>query len=186
VIAWDFPTLSDPLADIRRARQALAANVDGFSPDVETAAEGTYLSPHRLTLYLSLLRRYAGDRPVVATVPRPSALRSTFPYATFVPYADAFAPMIYWSCHEPGQLVQQALARLGRLLPVAPVGQGYDMGGEGGRSGTPSRLETLRFLDTARRAGGVGASLWSIEYAGKPQLQALADYRWPIRPRSRP
>ena len=36
----------------------------------------------------------------------------------------------------------------------------------------------------ARRGGGVGASLWSVEYAGKPQLQALADYRWPIRPRA--
>jgi len=52
------------------------------------------------------------------------------------------------------------------------------MGDEGGRRGTPSRLETLRFLDAARRGGAVGASLWTVEEAGAAQLQALADYRW--------
>ena len=86
--------------------------------------------------------------------------------------------MVYWSCKEPGALVQQSLARLGRLLPVAPVGQGYDMGPEGGRRGTPSRAETLRFLDAARRGGAVGASLWTLEEAGRQQLAALGDYTW--------
>lgn len=180
VIAWDFPFLSDPVADAGRARQALAAGVDGFSPDVETAAEGTRLTPRRLQLYLSLVRASAGSRPVVATVPRPSGARGDFPYPAFVPYADAFAPMVYWSCLEPGAVVQQSLAGLGRLLPVAPIGQGYDMGSEGGRRGTPSRLETLRFLDAARRAGAVGASLWTVEAAGQAQLAALGEYRWPV------
>lgn len=180
VVAWDFPALSDPVGDAGRARQALAAGVDAFSPDVETAAEGSYPSPRRVALYLSLVRRDAGARPVVATVPRPTRrLLRTFPYRTFVPYADAFAPMVYWSCNEPGQLVQESVARLGRLLPVAPVGQGYDMASDGGRAGTPSRAETLRFLDAARRAGAIGASLWTLEHAGRPQLQALAAYDWP-------
>ena len=178
VIAWDFPFLSDPAADARRAQAALAAGIDGFSPDVETTAEGTHLTARRLRLYLSLVRLYAGQRPVIATVPRPSAARATFPYAVFPAYTDVFAPMVYWSCQEPGRLVQQSLQRLGRLLPVAPVGQGYDMGPEGGRRGTPSRLETLRFLDSARRGGAVGASLWTVEEAGPQQLRALADYRW--------
>jgi hypothetical protein len=52
------------------------------------------------------------------------------------------------------------------------------MGPEGGRRGTPSRAETLRFLDAARRGGAVGASLWTVEQAGPAQLRALADYRW--------
>jgi hypothetical protein len=52
------------------------------------------------------------------------------------------------------------------------------MGGEGGRSGTPSRWETLRFLDTARRSGAIGASLWTVEEAGTAQLQALTEYDW--------
>lgn len=180
VVAWDFPFLSNPMADVLRAKQALAAGVDAFSPDVETAAEGTYLTARRVALYLSAVRRYAGARPVVATVPRPSDQRATFPYRSFVPYADVFAPMVYWSCNEPGALVQESLLRLGRLLPVAPIGQGYDMGPEGGRAGTPSRLETLRFLDAARRGGALGASLWTVEEAGPAQLQALADYRWPL------
>jgi hypothetical protein len=181
VVAWDFPTLSDPVADARRAQQALAAGVDAFSPDVETRAEGTYATGRRVALYLSLVRRAAGARPVVATVPRPTPLRQkSFPYRSFVPYADVFAPMVYWSCREPGALVQQSVAYLRPLLPVAPVGQAYDMGPEGGRAGLPSRAETLRFLDAARRAGAVGASLWTVEHAGREQLRAVAAYRWPV------
>jgi hypothetical protein len=178
VIAWDFPFLSDPVADARRAQLALAAGVDAFSPDVETVAEGTRLTTRRLSLYLSLVRAYAGRRAVIATVPRPSAARRSFPYAAFRPYADVFAPMVYWSCLEPGSVTQQSIAKLRGLLPVAPVGQGYDMGAEGGRRGTPSRAETLRFLDAARRGGAVGASLWTVEEAGPAQLGALRDYRW--------
>ncbi|MCW2543627.1 MAG: hypothetical protein JWM40_1179 [Frankiales bacterium] len=178
VVAWDFPFLSDPLADAHRAQQALAAGVDAFSPDVESASEGTYATPRRLALYLSAVRRYAGHRPVVATVPRPSKQRTSYPYASFAPYADVFAPMVYWSCREPGALVVDSIKKLGRFLPVAPIGQAYDMGGEGGRAGTPSRWETLRFLDTARRGGAIGASLWTVEEAGSAQLQALAEYDW--------
>ena len=179
VIAWDFPFLSDPVADARRAQQALATGIDAFSPDVETQAEGTYATARRVALYLSLVRRYAGNRPVVATVPRPTKQRATFPYRAFVPYADVFAPMVYWSCKEPGKVVQESLTSLGGLLPVAPIGQAYDMGNEGGRTGRPSRLETLRFLDAARRGGALGASLWTVEEAGAGQLQALSDYAWP-------
>ncbi|MGZ6792772.1 MAG: hypothetical protein ACXVFV_07445 [Mycobacteriales bacterium] len=178
VVAWDFPTLSDPVADSRRARQALAAGADAFSPDVETPAEGTFLTSRRLALYLSLVRAAAGARPVVATVPWPSEQRGAFPYAAFPAYADVFAPMDYWSCREPGAVVQRSVRVLGRLLPVAPVGQGYDMGPEGGRVGTPSRAETLRFLDASRRAGAIGASLWTVEHAGPQQLDALGRYAW--------
>lgn len=182
VLAWDFPTLSDPVTDARRAQRALAAGVDGFSPDVETRAEGVYPTTRRVAVYLSLVRAFAGSRPVVATVPRPTPLRlRSFPYRAFVPYADVFAPMVYWSCQEPGALVQRTVAQLKGLLPVAPVGQAYDMGPEGGRVGTPSRAETLRFLDAARRAGAIGASLWTVEHAGAAQLRALGDYRWATR-----
>lgn len=182
VIAWDFPLLSDPVADARRAQTVLRTGIDAFSPDVETPAEGTYPTARRVALYLSLVRAAAGTRPVIATVPRPTEQRlATFPYQAFVPYADVFTPMVYWSCREPGALVAESLAILGKLLPVAPVGQGYDMASEGGRRGTPSRLETLRFLDAARRGGAIGASLWTVEAAGLAQLTALADYAWRIR-----
>lgn len=182
VVAWDFPYLSDPVADAERARRAFADGIDAFAPDIETAAEGTYATAPRVALYLSLVRRYAGDKPIAATVPRPTPLRrKSFPYKAFVPYADLFVPMVYWSCNEPGELVKQSLTELGAMLPVAPAGQGYDMGEEGGRRGVPSRAETLRFLDVAKRGGAVGASLWTVERMGTGQLEALSDYPWPGR-----
>lgn len=183
VIAWDFPFLSDPLADAARARTALDAGIDGFAPDVETSAEGTYATSLRVELYLSHVRAYAGDRPVAATVPRPTPARlESFPYASFDAYADLFVPMVYWSCNEPGALVAQSLTELGRWLPVAPVGQAYDMGSEGGRSGLPTRAETWRFLDSAKRGGAVGVSLWTIEKVSDDQWDALTNYPWDLPP----
>jgi hypothetical protein len=179
VVAWDFPFLSDPVSDVVRAHKALATGIDAFAPDIETASEGTHASSRRVTLYLSLVRSISGGRPIAATVPRPTPKRlKDFPYAAFSPYADVFAPMVYWSCNEPGVLVQQSLHRLGRWLPVAPVGQAYDMRTDGGRGGLPTRAETWRFLDSARRGGAVGASLWTIETIGAGQWAALKSYPW--------
>jgi hypothetical protein len=179
VVAWDFPFMSDPMADAVRAKQALDAGVDAIAPDVETTYEGTYATPRRVELYLSLVRSYAGTRPVAATIPRPTPKRlETFPYAAFPAYADLFVPMVYWSCNEPGELVAQSMQHLGALLPVHPVGQGYDMGKEGGRPGLPTFAETWRFLDAAKRGGAVGASLWTIEQVGPEQWEALRLYPW--------
>lgn len=179
VVAWDFPFLSDPVADAQRAKAALDSGIDAIAPDVETQYEGTYATPRRVELYLSLVRSYAGTRPIAATVPRPTPRRlETFPYGAFPAYADVFTPMIYWSCNEPGELVAQSMQHLGALLPVAPVGQAYDMGEEGGRVGLPTFAETWRFLDAARRGGAVGASLWTIEQVGEGQWDALRHYPW--------
>jgi hypothetical protein len=179
VVAWDFPFLSDPVSDVVRAHKALAAGVDAFAPDIETAAEGTHATSRRVALYLSLVRSIAGDRPIAATVPRstPKNLKS-FPYAAFAPYADVFVPMVYWSCNEPGLVTVKSIRQLGHWLPVAPVGQAYDMAEDGGRAGLPTRAETWRFLDSARRAGAVGASLWTMETIGKGQWSALSAYPW--------
>src|SRR4051812_48767667 len=38
VVAWDFPFLSDPVADAARAHRALATGIDAFAPDIETSA----------------------------------------------------------------------------------------------------------------------------------------------------
>lgn len=179
VVAWDFPFLSDPVADAQRAKAALDAGIDAIAPDVESEYEGTYATPRRVELYLSLVRSYAGDRPVAATVPRPTPRRlESFPYASFPAYADLFVPMVYWSCNEPGELVTESMQHLGALLPVHPLGQAYDMGGEGGRPGLPTYAETWRFLDVARRSGAVGASLWTIERMGAEQWEALRLYPW--------
>jgi hypothetical protein len=72
VIAWDFPTLSNPAGDARRAAAALQA-ADGFGADIESPADGTYLTARRVAYYLSLVREAAGDKPVAAIVPRPTS-----------------------------------------------------------------------------------------------------------------
>lgn len=179
VIAWDFATLSNPKVDALRAKEAFALGVDAFSPDIEEAPEGTYLTDRRVAYYLSLVRRFAGDRPIVATVPRPTSLSlAGYPYEAEAPYVDAFAPMVYWSCTEPGNAVATAIAALRPLRPVVPIGQDYNMGSEGGPYGLPSGLEIWRFVDVARRDGALGVSLYDLESGGATQLAALRIYPW--------
>lgn len=179
VVAWDFPTLVNPAADAARARQALADGADAFSPDIETPAEGTDLTVGRVTAYLSRVRAIAGPRPVVATVPDPlSGQLVSYPYAAEAPFVDAFAPMVYWSCTEPGAAVANAVSVLSHLRPVVPIGQDYNMASEGGRVGLPSGREIWRFLNVAARAGAIGASLYDLESGGPVQLKALAAYPW--------
>jgi hypothetical protein len=184
VIAWDFPTLSDPVADAARAALAIngtfgGRHIDGFSPDVETINEGTFNAPRRVAVYLALVRRAAGNLPVVATVMRPTSYQlATYPYRAEAPYVDVFAPMVYWSCHEPGSLAVQSVRALAKLRPVHLVGQSYDMGPEGGRRGMPSGREIWRFLDAGKRAGAIGASLYVYGETGTPQWTALGAYPW--------
>jgi hypothetical protein len=179
VIAWDFPNLSDPKADAARAALAFRMGADAFSADIETASEGTYLTARRVRYYLSLVRDIAGNRPVIATVPRPTSYwLGHYPYGAEAPFVDAYAPMVYWSCTEPGAAVGEAITALSRMRPVAPIGQDYNMGPEGGPPGLPSPKEIWRFLDVAHRMGALGASLYDLESGGPPQWQALAEYPW--------
>ncbi len=184
VVAWDFPTLSDPMVDVARARKAITGtfaghSLDGFSPDIETINEGTFNSAERVKLYLSYVRKYAGNMPIVSTVMRPTDyMLDAFPYKAQVPYVDAFAPMVYWSCNEPGKLAKESVERLADLRPVHLVGQSYDMGPEGGRQGMPTGKEIWRFLDAGKRAGALGASLYNYDQAGKAQWKSLSRYPW--------
>jgi hypothetical protein len=185
VIAWDFPSMSNPARDAIRARAALkytvqGQKIDGFSPDIETINEGTFNNPRRVSYYLSLVRRAARGRPVVATVMRPTAWQlKTYPYAAEAPYIDAFAPMDYWSCNEPGDLAVGSIQRLAKFgKPVTVIGQSYDMADEGGRPGVPTAAETWRFLDSAKRAGAIGASLWTYEESGPAQWEPLTRFAW--------
>jgi hypothetical protein len=175
--------MSDPMADVARARLALGTfaghRIDGCSPDIETFNEGTFNSPRRLRLYLSHVRRAAGNVPVIATVMRPTDYQlATFPYREHVPYVDAFAPMVYWSSNEPGKVSKESVERLARLRPVHLIGQSYDMGGEGGRPGLPTGREIWRFLDVAKRAGAVGASLYNADEASAAHWRSLTHYPW--------
>jgi hypothetical protein len=179
VVAWDFPTLSDPATDAARATLAFRAGADAFSPDIEAAAEGTHLTVRRVRYYLSLVRSHAGNRPVVATVPSPTSYwLAEYPYAAEAPFVDAFAPMVYWSCTEPGAAVIQAMTVLSRLRPVAPIGQDFNMGPIGGPPGLPTAREIWRFVDVAHRRGAIGASLYDLEEGTQAQLRAFTEYPW--------
>lgn len=184
VIAWDFPFLSDPLRDVRRAAKVITGRfggerIDGFSPDIETITEGTFDSGRRVRIYLSRVRQLAGNMPVIATVLRPTpTMLASYPYRAEAPYVDVFAPMVYWSCTEPGVATRQSIRPLAKLRPVHVIGQSFDMATMGGRHGLPTAREIWRFLDVAKRAGAVGASLYVYDETRRPQWRALTHYPW--------
>lgn len=185
VIGWGFPYLYDPVGDAAWSRAAIdwrgpgGSALDGFSPDIETASEGVALSPRRVVTYLGLVRPADGGRPLVATVfPPNDHFLAVYPYAVMAPYVDAFAPMVYWGCQQPGEYAALALRRLSAMAPIHLVGQGYDMAGEGGRKASPSAAEVLAFLDVARRGGALGASLWVWQSLSGPEWSALSGFDW--------
>ncbi|HMC53035.1 MAG TPA: hypothetical protein VKI64_09775 [Acidimicrobiales bacterium] len=187
VLGWGFPFLWDPVADAGWSRAALdwrssgGQALDGFSADIEGADEGVVLRERRATLYLGLVRPGLGDRPLVATVFRPNDHRwATYPYAGMAPYVDAFAPMVYWGCLEPGAATTQAVTRLATLRPVHPIGQAYNMASEDGRPASPSPAETNRFLDVSLRSGALGASFWDWQEMSGDEWAALTAFQWRI------
>jgi hypothetical protein len=139
------------------------------------------VTERRLQVYLGQVAQASPDRPVIATVFRPTdRLWSTYPYGAIAPYVDGFAPMVYWGCTEPGVAAAQAIARLAALRPVHLIGQAYNMADEGGRRVSPSADETWRFLDVAQSLGAVGASFWSWQEISQQQWTAMAQFTWPV------
>jgi hypothetical protein len=110
VIAWGFPYLWDPVGDAQWTTQILSwraadgEQVDGYSADLEESTEGVMMDAQRAAVYLELVRQAAGSRLVVATVYPPSDANwdGSYPYQAMAPYVDAFAPMVYWECVDPG------------------------------------------------------------------------------------
>lgn len=185
VIAWDFPKLDDPEADARRLARAAFWHRDGVpmisavAPDVETAAEGTRVTPERVRRYYTELRKRLPKRTaILATVPWPSEKRTArYPYAVTAPFADAFVPMAYWYNRDPGTVTATSMSWLQRFgKPVMPVGQGYD-----GRLDAPylpadpdPAKSVQAFVDAAHRGGARSISLWSWQATGALQWGVLA------------
>jgi len=189
VIGWGFPFLYDPVGDVAWSAAALdwrapgGDRLDGFSADIETASEGTMLSARRVVVYLGLVRPDMLGRPLVATVFPPTAYwLKVYPYQAMAPYVDAFAPMEYWSCREPGAAAASAVSALASMAPVHVVGQAFDDGPSGGRVGSPAPAEISRFLDSARRAGAAGASFWVWQDVTAGEWGAIGAYPWSGRP----
>lgn len=191
VVGWGFPYLYDPAADAAWTTEALDwvgpqhSRLDAWAGDIETASEGTDLSGQRAAAYLGLVRPETRGRPLVAVVFPPNEyFANTYPYPAMAPYVDAFAPMVYWGCHEPGAYAAQAVDRLASLAPVHVIGQGYIISddGAGGRQVAPSQAEVLRFLAVARQSGAVGASLWDWQSMDDQEWSGLAAFPWPLTP----
>lgn len=189
VIAWGFPFLYDPVddaawtADALNWRAADGEGVDGWAADIETPSEGVMLADLRISVYLGLVRRSVAGRPLIGTVYPPNDLwwSNGYPYRSIARYVDAFAPMLYWECKQPGDYAAQAIARLQPMRPVHLIGQAFSLGPYGGRVDSPSAEEEQRFLDTARRGGALGASLWAWQLADAEEWGALSAYSWPGR-----
>jgi len=183
VIGWDFPKFEPVEADVQRAVTMIrhtapgGHRIDAFSPDIETRAEGTRLSPENARRYGSLLREAAGpDYTLIVTVPRPAKERPTHPYPDIVAGYDAIAPMIYWLDRQPDTDVAGALRDLAKFgVPVYPVGQAYDGSPEGGRKGVPPPEELFRFMRFAQNNGAAGVSFWSWQAANQPAWNAVRD-----------
>jgi hypothetical protein len=187
VIGWGFAHLYDPVADANWSEAALAwksptgDRLDGWSADIEAASEGTALSPKRAATYLGLIRPHADGRPIIATVYQPTSYWLTvYPYQAMAPYVDAFAPMVYWGCREPGAAATAALAALSPMAPVHLIGQAYDMAPYG-RRGAPTAAEISHFLEVGQRGGASGVSFWVWQDMTAPEWSALTGYSWSAR-----
>lgn len=187
VMAWGFPYLYDPVGDAKWTRQVIdwrgpgGARVDGYSADIERPSEGVALTATRAAVYLENVRRAAGDLPVVATVYPPiDAYWSGggYPFSAMAPYVDAFAPMIYWECSDPGADVRLDVSRLATLRPVHIIGQAFNLADVGGRASAPSAAEITEFLQAGRQAGAVGASFWVWQDATAEEWAAVARFSW--------
>jgi hypothetical protein len=94
------------------------------------------------------------------------------------PYVDAYAPMVYWECRDPGAAADEAVTRLAAMKPVHVIGQAFSFGDVGGRVNQPSTAELDRFMGISRRDGAVGASFWVWQDASGEEWKALAAYPW--------
>ena len=186
VIAWGFPYLWDPVGDAQWTAQILdwrapdGQQVDGYSADIEEATEGVMLSAQRAAVYLELVRQAAGSRLVVATVypPTDASWDGGYPYQAMAPYVDAFAPMIYWECTDPGTDATLDVARLSTLRPVDVIGQAFNFAEDGGRTDSPTGAEITEFLSASRRAGAIGASFWVWQDATPEEWAAVSAFPW--------
>jgi uncharacterized lipoprotein YddW (UPF0748 family) len=186
VVAWGFPYLYDPVNDANWTGQILAwrsaggQSVDAYSADIERASEGVDLTAQRVAVYLQGVRKSAGTTPVIATVypPLDAYWSGGYPYSTIATYVDAFAPMVYWECIDPGSAAASAIRRLSTLRPVHVIGQAFNMADVGGRIPAPSGSEITEFLSQAHADGAVGASFWVWQSATAEEWSAVSAFRW--------
>ena len=194
VYGWDFPYFDNWAADVMRAVEAInyttpdGHRLDGFNADIETWREGVNVNTFTAFEYGRHLRKWVGPAyPLIATVPRPNPLLTSYPYAHVVSSFDAIAPMVYWHGRDPGADVAGAIQYLSQFgKPIMPVGQAYDASGEGGPPGVPPRWQILKFMEHAEAHGAVSVSFWSWGHATQESWDAIRDSSWFVMPEGDP
>ncbi|MCA1833113.1 MAG: hypothetical protein ABR548_09640 [Actinomycetota bacterium] len=187
VIAWDFPTLKNPVGDAHRVARVIShrtpggERVDGMAIDLETPSEGVHLTAGRALQFSRTLARLRPTSFRVLVPPRPSpSMQKRYPYG-IIRYYSAVAPMVYWISRDPLATVRSAIFFLRKFhKPIAPIGQAYDASVDGGPAGSPSGATLLAFAEQARRAGAVGVSFWSWQHATSDELRGIARISFPV------
>jgi hypothetical protein len=184
VIAWYFPYFGLVGNEIEQSARTVryryaGHSFDGFAADIESAP-GSLLSWRTAYAYSKGLRAAAPRAYLVAVPPRPTPLTiARFPYDAVIPHFDAVAPMVYWGRFGPGETVARSIGYLRRFgKPIAPVGQAYDMGPEGGPVGKPPGAALWTFMAESKRARAVGVSFWSWQHANYTHWRTIRAFRW--------
>jgi len=179
VIAWVYPYLRDLPADlalsVAAARYAAPSGdrPDGLLADVEeNMGEGA------VHVYGQLLRAALGPGALmaIATYPPQSLPGATYPFASAALSWDVIVPMDYWhtsprrySAAEVYQYVRESVAeiraRTRSAMPVAVIGQMFDIFSEQPLQNTPGAAEILACAAAARDSGSLGLSFFAWGHA---------------------
>ena len=188
VIAWVYPSLRDLPADL--ALSIAAAHYvapsgdrpDGLIADVEeNTSEGA------VHVYGQLLRAALGSSALMAitTYPPQSLPGLSYPFASAALSWDAIVPMDYWHTsprrYSPAEVyayvresVAEIRARTRPAMPVAVIGQMFDLFAEESPRNTPGAAEILACAAAARDSGALGLSFFEWRHATVEEWRLLA------------
>lgn len=191
VVAWTLPSLSRPVADLRRIRAALrfrssaGERFDGFALDVEsTLVRPVGLRSRRAVDLAAAVRREAPEGlPLGAITIAPVGASPTYwpgyPFAGLARSVDVLLPMAYFTdrTHGSSRVAAYTAANLravrrsaGTTVAIAPVA---------GEAHAATRGELAAFLRAAAACGVPGLSLWEYGETTSVQWAALAAVRRP-------
>jgi hypothetical protein len=191
VVAWTLPSLSRPLADIRRVRAALrfrsatGERFDGFALDVESTLVRPVGQRSRRAVELAAAVRAEAPAglPLGAITIAPVGASPTYwpgyPFAGLARSVDVLLPMAYFTDRTRGvaHVAAYTAANLRRIRGLA--GDDVAIAPVAGEAHAATRGELAAFLRVAAACGVPGLSLWEYGETTSVQWAALAAVRRP-------
>lgn len=195
VIGWVLTSLDSLPNDvtlcttIANYRTPDGERLDGIAPDIEDNMNATDVAA-----FSQILRAQLGtDRLIVGVIfPAGSWIGQQYPVAGILSHSfNALAPMAYW--HESREAftaatvsdyVRHAVVDIHDAVgdphyPVAVIGQTYDSFSRNGAGpNNPTGQEIATALDSAKRAGAVGVSLFQWGTTTPAEWEALRAFHW--------